>query len=53
MNMVNYNKRDNKKKDDTGFGLYLNHEGIRFSIGVGRGTFIDDDGIHFGGLKLL
>jgi len=50
MNMA----KDNKKKDDnTGFGLYLNHEGTSFGIGVGGGTFVDDEGIHFGGLKLL
>lgn len=41
-----------KKKDNKGFGLYLNHEGINAGIGLGGGTFIDSDGIHFGGLKL-
>jgi len=43
---------DKKKKDNEGFGLYLNHEGINFGYGIGCGTFFDDDGIHFGGLKL-
>ena len=41
-----------KKKDNEGFGLYLNHEGINMGIGLGGGTFIDSDGLHFGGLKL-
>jgi len=44
--------KDNKKKDNEGLGLYLNHEGINAGIGLGGGTFIDSDSIHFGGLKL-
>ena len=46
-------KHDNKnEKDNKGFGLYLNHEGIKAGIGLGNGLFIDGDGIHLGGLKL-
>ena len=41
-----------KKKDNEGLGLYLNHEGVNFGIGLGGGTFLDSDGNHFGGLKL-
>lgn len=44
--------KKNKKKDNKGFGLYLNHEGINAGIGLGGGMFLDRDGIHFGGLKL-
>ena len=44
------NKKE--KKDNEGFGLYLNHEGINAGIGLGNGLFVDSDGIHFGGLKL-
>ena len=45
---------DNKKtaNDNEGFGLYLNYEGIKFGYGLGNGVHIDDDGFHFGGLKL-
>ena len=43
-----------KRKDDNeGFGFYLNHEGIKPSIGLGGGIHIDSDGLHFGGLKLF
>lgn len=42
----------NEEKDNKGFGLYLNHEGINLGIGLGSGTFINRNGIHFGGLKL-
>lgn len=45
-------KDNKKKKDNEGFGFYLNHEGINMGIGLGCGTFIGSDGIHFGGLKL-
>ena len=45
-------KDDKKRKDNDGFGLYLNHEGINIGYGIGHGTFLDEDGIHFGGLKL-
>lgn len=45
-------KDEKKNKDNEGFGLYLNHEGINAGIGLGNGLFIDGDGIHFGGLKL-
>lgn len=44
--------KDNKKKDNDGFGLYLNHEGVKPGIGIGHGMYLDDDGIHFGGFKL-
>ena len=44
-------KDDKKKKDNEGFGLYLNHEGIKPGIGIGSGMFLDSDGIHFGGFK--
>ena len=45
-------KDNKKKKDNEGFGFYLNHEGINMGIGLVDGTFIGSDGIHFGGLKL-
>jgi adenine-specific DNA-methyltransferase len=41
-----------KEKDNTGFGVYLNHEGVKFGYGLGGGIHVDDDGFHFGGLKL-
>jgi len=41
-----------KKKDNEGFGLYLNHEGLNVGIGLGSGIFLDSDGLHYGGLKL-
>ncbi len=43
---------DEKKNGNKGFGIYVNHEGIKFGYGLGGGIHIDSDGIHFGGLKL-
>ena len=43
---------DKKKKDNEGFGLYLNHEGVKLGYSLGSGMVIDDEGLHFGNLKL-
>lgn len=43
---------DKKKKDNEGFGLYLNHEGVKFGYGLGSGMVVDGDGLHIGNLKL-
>ena len=45
---------DDKKteNENEGFGFYLNHEGIKFGYGLGKGVHIDDDGFYFGGLKI-
>ena len=48
---MSYNK-NKEEKDNKGFGIYLNHEGVKFGYGLGSGIHIDGDGIHFGGLKL-
>jgi hypothetical protein len=48
---MSYNKKE-EEKDNTGFGVYLNHEGVKFGYGLGGGIHVDDDGFHFGGLKL-
>ena len=47
--MYNDKKTEN---DNEGFGLYLNHEGIKFGYGLDNGVHIDGDGFNFGGLKL-
>ena len=48
---MSYNKKE-EEKDNTGFGVYLNHEGVKFGYGLCGGIHVDSDGIHFGGLKL-
>ena len=48
---MSYNK-NKEEKDNKGFDIYLNHEGVKFGYGLGGGIHIDDGGFHFGGLKL-
>lgn len=48
---MSYDKKK-EENDNEGFGLYLNHEGVKFGFGTGNGVHFDDEGIHFGGLKL-
>ena len=47
-----YDDKKKKENDNKGFGLYLNHEGIKFGYGLGNGVHVDNDGFHFGGLKI-
>ena len=47
-----YDDKKKKENDNKGFGLYLNHEGVKFGYGLGNGVHVDNDGFHFGGFKI-